>query len=415
MLGWLATTKVVAAPSCTEVINRSNVVQCALRTSFSVRAEEHGLRGVEARRRTSSVLLPSNPSLSVTGAYPVERSIDQRPLLWSATLSQELEIAGQRGARLRATSAETEAQRSRLLAAKRDVAARALLAYFNSIAATEDVRVTEQLTALADALRQIATERAKAGIGSDLDASLADAAAVRIEQVQTAAQERRTISIAELTSLLGVANSQGLRLEGELVPLAAVDTSRDALLDAAFARRTEVSIVMAERQLYASRVDLYRRLRIPNPTVSLFARKDWIGEQAIGIGLGFPIPLPAPLGTTYAGEIAEAVAMTERAGAEADAIRRAIAIEVITALAHVDASRRRVQLYTPERLQKTRHALMTIAEELAAGRLPPREALLSQQGLTDVLLGDVEARRSLCLATVAIATATGFPFEREAL
>jgi cobalt-zinc-cadmium efflux system outer membrane protein len=295
------------------------------------------------------------------------------------------------------------------------VAARALLAYFNSIAATEDVRVTEHLTALADALKQVATERAKAGVGSDLDASLADAAAVRIEQVQAAAQERLTISTAELTSLLGVANAQELRFEGELAPLAAVDTSRGALLDAAFARRTELSIVMAERQLYSSRVDLYQRLRIPNPTVSLFARKDWIGEQAIGIGLGFPIPLPAPLGTNYAGEIAEAVAMAERAGAEADATRRAIAIEVITALAHVDASRRRAQLYTPERLHKTRHALMTIAEELAAGRLPPREALMSQQGLTDVLLGDVEARRSLCLATVALATATGFPFEREAL
>lgn len=412
LLTWVATSAARAAPHCTELVDRTNVVSCALHASLSVRAEEHGLQSVEARGKTASVLLPSNPTLSVTGAYPVEPALDRRPMLWSATLSQELQIGGQRGARLRMASAEAQAQRSRLVAARREVAARALLAYFDSIAAAELIKIAGQLSVLADALKQVAAERALAGVGSDLDASLADAAAVRIAQLQSAAEERMVIATVALSSLLGISTSTKPRVEGDLVPLAVVDSTSKELLDGAMSRRTELGVVLAERELYEGRVDLYRRQRIPNPTISVFGRSDWIGERSIGIGLGFPIPLPAPLGQSYAGEIAESAALSSRASAEADAVRRTIALELATSLAKVDASRRRVALYTSERLNKTQRALTTIAEELTAGRLPPREALLAQQGLMDVLSGYIEARHALCHASVALAVAAGLSLEQ---
>lgn len=309
-------------------------------------------------------------------------------------------------------SAEAQAQRSRLVAARREVAAHALFAYFDSVAAAEVVKIAGQLSVLADALNQVATERAMAGVGSDLDASLADAAAVRIAQMQSTAEERMVIAAASLSSLMGITSSTKPRVEGDLVPLAVVDSPPKELFDGAMSRRTELGVVLAERELHEGRVDLYRRQRIPNPTISVFGRSDWIGERSIGIGLGFPIPLPGPLGQTYAGEMAESAALSSRARAEADAIRRAITLELATALAKVDASRRRVALYTSERLNKTQHAFTTIAEELTAGRLPPREALLTQQGLMDVLSGYIEARHALCHASVALAVAAGLSLEQ---
>jgi|GEM_PF-616718 len=400
-----------AAANCVELFDRATVVRCALQASMLVRAEQHGLRSIEGRRKSAGVVLPSNPVLTLGGGYPIEPAIDRRPWLWSATVSQELEVAGQRDARLSATGAEASMQRARLLAAQRESAGAALLDYFNVLAAEREVELAAQLTELADALRVVAVERAHSGLGSELDATLADAAAVRIEALRTAAQERVNSSLAALASRLGQTGAQGMRVAGELKPLLLTHLGSRELMRVALARRTELAIATAEHELYESRATLYRRLRVPNPTISIMVRNDWIGERTAGIGVGIPVPLPAPLGRDYAGEIAESTALAQRAKAQAESFRRAIIREVTIAAERVEASQRRVALYTPDRVAKVRAALGAIGAELRAGRLAPREALLTQQALVDVLLGDLEANRGLCLASVELAMATGMVIE----
>jgi hypothetical protein len=68
-------------------------------------------------------------------------SIDggQAVINWYATLSQEIEIAGQRGARERAADAEREAQEKAVARTDREVAAAAWRAYFEAIAGRDEV------------------------------------------------------------------------------------------------------------------------------------------------------------------------------------------------------------------------------------------------------------------------------------
>jgi len=407
------TTKALAAPPCSEQVTRATVVPCAIGASLAARSEQLGLVALDGRRRSAAVLLPSNPAVTLTGALPFDPSTTERTPLWSAALSQEVEIAGQRGARLDVVAAEHRAQQGRLTIAQRQTAADALLAYFDALASRDDLAVAERLMNLAKALKTVASARADVGVGSDLDARLADAAAIRLAQIRIAAEQRVATTSATLTTLLGLNPLlERPQIDGDLAPLAIGDLPTTALVETALTRRAEVAVLIAERQAQEQRVKLFQRLRIPNPTFSVFARRDWIGERAVGIGISFPIPFPAPLGRTYAGEIAETTALTRRTDIQTESMQRAIRLEIIKAAEVVSARKRQLELYTPEQIQKTGSAVDAIAEELVAKRLPVREALIAQQGLIEVLSGYVEARRALCFATVDLARAAGIELER---
>ncbi len=398
-------------------VNRTTVVTCALRANLAARAEQLTLESFEGKRRAASVLLPSNPSLALGGGYTIDPSLPaaDRQLLWSATLSQEIEIAGQRGKRIDVVTSEQHAQRARVETAKRETATTALVAYFDALAAIEQAKVATRLGQLGTALKTVARARAQAGVASDLDARLADSAATRLLQAQLIAEQRVPTTNATVATLLGLDPLRNTPLiEGELAPLSVVDAEPATLVEPALTARADVTVAVAEREAQERRIALYQRLRIPNPTFSVFVRKDWVGEQNVGIGVGFPIPLPGPVGRTYAGEIAEATALAKRAGTEVEQLRRSVRLEVVTAAQLVASRRRQVDLYPAEQVRQTENALRSIAEELEAGRLTIREALHTQQELIDFLVASVEARRSLCVASVELARAAGLPLERGA-
>ncbi len=404
-------------PTCATV-NRGNIVRCAIAANLTFKSERLGLESFEGRRRAAGIILPSNPSVSLGAAYTIDPSVQaaDRQGLWSATLSQELEIGGQRGKRLEVVSAEQRAQQARVGLAERDAARAALIAYFDALAAREEARLATRLGALAAALKNVARARAQAGVASDVDAQLAESASARLAQAQMNAEQRVATTTAALATLLGLDPLLTKpRPEGDLLPLAVVDTPPAALVEAALSRRAEVTVALAEKEAYERRAALYERLRIPNPTLSIFVRNDWIGERSAGIGVGFPIPFPAPVGRTYSGEIAEAASLAQRADTEAERLRRTVRLEVVTALEVVASRKRQLDLYPSDQVRQTEDTLRSIAEEIEARRLPVREALLTQQGLIDFLFASVETRRSLCIASVELARAAGLPLERGAL
>lgn len=401
-----------APPACAAV-TRQNVVACALARSADVAAEREGLQATEGRRAAASVFLPSNPYVSLSGGRATAYPFESRNLVWGLNLSQELEIGGQRGRRLDVATAERSAQERRVEAKARDVAADALVAYFDAVAALEEKRLADRLAAIADVLRTLTQARAEVGVSAPVEAGVARAQAVRLLQAQVDADRRVATSAATLTTALGQDPSRArVTVEGALEPLAVSEAPADALAAAAAERRADVRVAAAEREAQARRADLLRAARVPNPTLSVFYRNDWLGERTVGLGLGFPIPLPAPVGRTNAGEIAEATALGRRAGLEVERLRRSIRLEVVTAAEAVASWRRALALYDQDDLRRAEESLAAIAAELGARRIGVRDAVLFQQPLIELLLGHIEAKRQLCFASVELARAAGLPLER---
>lgn len=393
---------------CGTTISRTNVVRCALNASLSVRAEQKTVDALQGRRTASGLILPSNPVLTLSGGRRSVSGAVPDATNWYATLSQEIELAGQRASRLRAADAALAAQEKRVLLTKRETAVLAWSAFFEALAAREQQRLTERLLQTSQRMGVVARARAEKGVGASLDADLADAATLRLLQIKLAADRSVAASNAHLTFLLGRDPSSAVvGVEGELTPLSGLPDARSASLG----ERPEVQVVDAERRAMLSRAEAFRRSRVPNPTVSVFMQNDGFNERVLGLGVAVPIPLPAPVGRTYAGEIAETDALAERAQIDRTRVERELRLEIADATATYTAHRLAAEAMTPERMRRAEDSLRDLQVEIEAGRLGVRESLVAQQTLIELLQTNIAQRRALCLASVDLARALGVPLE----
>jgi cobalt-zinc-cadmium efflux system outer membrane protein len=395
-------------------VTRANLVPCALTTSLAAKAERQGLEAAAARQEAARPVLPANPVLALSGAQRRGPGAEGTVLNWSATLSQEIEIAGQREARKRAADTERLAQEKTVAITEREVAAAAFRAYFEALAAREEESLGGRLEALTARVALATRSAADQGLVSGVDADVAEAAHLRAVQEHIAAARHARQATAALAMRMGLDPSRELAVEGPLSPIAGLDAFLERLDPQAIEERPEVQALEAQGRAHEARADMYRRARVPNPTLSLFVQNDGFNERVIGLGLQLPIPLPQPLGRTHAGEIAEAEALARRSSTQAEQARRAIRLDIESARATYDALRAEAALYGGERLGRAEAHLGSIASEIEAGRLTARDAIVAQQALLDVLRAGLATRRDLCLASVDLAWAAGFPLERGA-
>jgi len=397
--------------ACSAQIDRENVIRCALGASLSVRAEQASLLATQGRRTAAGVLLPSNPVLALSGARRTTAGGAQTAVNWSAELSQELEIGGQRGARSRAADAELAAQKLRVLLTKRDIAAAAWTAYFEAIAARREQELSGALLRAAQRMSAVARGKAERGLVATVDADIVEAATVRVLQAKLRATRKWATATAELTALFGRDASQPVTVvEGELSPLAGAPPS--AAVPAS--DRPETRLLADEQKVLSARADTMRRARVPNPTLSVFAQNDGFDERVYGLGIAIPIPLPSPVGRTNAGEIAEVEALGQRVQIERARIERALGLEVATATAELQAHQDAVAALSPQMIERAERSLADLIDAVDTGRLSVRDALITEQALIELLQTNLSERLELCLASVRLARALGRPLEEGA-
>lgn len=393
-------------------VSRTNVVRCAESASLAVRAQRADADAAEARRTAASPLLPSNPNVSLSGARRFANGPQPAAFNWYAVLSQEVEIAGQRGLRREAAAHEITSQQRRVLATERDVAADALTAYFDALAAAEVARLAARLETTSKNMGVVTRARAESGVSSPLEADVAESAALSLTRARLNADRDALVARVELTTLLGRDPTARLvDVDGELTPL----PGADVLAVAASARvreQPEVQALEAEGRSFESHASALRRSRIPNPTLQVFAQNDGYDERVLGGGVSLPIPLPYPLGRTNKGEIAEAEARSSRARIDAERQTREIRQRLAVAARTYESRRDEVAAFTVERVARAERSLVDIASEIGSGRLAVRDALVSQQALIDLLKGYIQARRAVCVASVELSRAAGLPLER---
>ncbi len=401
------------ANQCSPPITRATVVACALASSLPSRAARYGAAAVEGRWVAASPILPSNPVVSLTGSKRFATpSTDLIAYSWSAQLSQEIEIAGQRGARRRLAGAERDAQAQVVVASDREAAVNAWTLYFEAIAAQEDLELMRRVEGFSRRAMEVTAAAADKGLTAGVDADVADATFLRIAQARIGAEQHGRRTNAALASLLGFDPAVALTVEGDLEPLPQATSITAAGIEAIIERRPEVQALEAEKRALQAKADYYRRARFPNPALSIFVQNDEVNNAVFGVGLSFPLVLPQPVGRTYAGEIRESDALAEKLRTQADQFRRTARQEIVVALQAYEASRQVRALFTGQRLARAIKGLQTIATEIEGGRLAVKDAIVAQQSFLDLLRGAIAARKDLGLASVALARAAGAPLER---
>ncbi len=389
-----------AEPVCTEALSRSTLISCGLNNSPTLAAELASLHASAARRAAARPFLPSNPTVAASLGSRV--SADARGTNWSVTLAQELEVAGQSVLRVEVADDELRAADAQMLVVRAELAEQLWVAWFETIAARERIKLSVQLEKATGEVARTARGMASNGLASPVDAAAADAAWVGVSERRLEAERAARASLLKLQSLTG-----------QRVELMTGPGLEPLRTDAAPQTRPELKALESLKSASSRRVALLRRSRAPNPTVTLFAQNDGFNERVFGVGVGLPIPLPQPVGRTKAGEIEEALAAEERVQAELEGMLRRLTTERALAESDVLAAVEKRALFSSERLVGATSALQALSTQLSAGRLTVREALVTQQSLVEMLQSELAMREAACLASVRAARASGLSLEGD--
>jgi cobalt-zinc-cadmium efflux system outer membrane protein len=397
-----------ARASCADARDAATVVACALAASPEVAEARALVDAAGGRRDTAAVVLPSNPTLAGTISNR-RRPDDPRSVPnWSVSLAQEIEIGGQRGARLEVAEAERQAREARLRVATAEVAAGALTAYYEAIAAREALTFATELASTARALADYAEARAHEELVSGVEADVARAEATRIGVIRFEAERHLAETVAVLALLLDVPGTR-VALPAALPASASLPGDAGFFADQALRARGELAAAEAEQRVLERRLALVRRERISSPTVSLFAERGEVRDHIFGVGLAVPLPVPAPIGRTRAGEITEAIAQLRAAQSSRELARRRVLTEVARATTTYWAKVGEAALFAPALLARARADLTALRDALAARRLTLREGLPWQRSLIELLSADIDARLAKLTAEVELRRVSGLP------
>ena len=259
-------------------------------TLLALRAEIEGLR---AQVRGASRLMRSNPEIA--GAFGPRRSSGEESTNdLEVSLSQELEIFGQRSARRDAAAATLAAAEGRLESRRVEVAAEVRAAFARALADEQRLAVADESLALAKQELQAAEQRLLSGATSRMEVNAARAVVGRAARERAAAVQRRSAAYGSLVVLTGVDPGEPLQLAGELSAGPPAESGLDANLEKALERRADIAA--ARREVDAARAEarLAARSALPKPRVGVsYAEEgDPRGDARIVQGtLAFYLPL----------------------------------------------------------------------------------------------------------------------------
>ncbi|HWB80141.1 MAG TPA: TolC family protein, partial [Nannocystaceae bacterium] len=361
--------------------------------------DEAAIAAARARADRARTILPENPTVDVLIA--ARRNPTSRDYVLNAygTVRQPLEIAGQRRARKRVAAADVEATQADAKTSRRRIAANAVAAYYDALAATRRLAVIDGVVAIAASLEELARERESAGVASGLQYDLAHAAHVEASARRISAQADRDAARAELASMLGRAS---VEVTGELAPIDG---------EQAHGKRPELAASRARIDEQDRTRKVLKRERVPNPSLVFTVQRDGFSELVLGGGISLGIPLPSPLGRTPKAAIAETTANARRARAELDAQGRAITREQTLARAQWQARKDALALYDDATITRAEESLKSLREAITAGTVDLRDAMLAQRTLLELLEGRVAAEHELAIASIDLAHANGRDLE----
>lgn len=374
-----------ALPSDGPDVTLKQLLAHADRHAPQLRVTQTRWRAVDAERDTAAALLGEDPELQLTAGprYAHGGGRDYDVIL---TLSQPIEVAGQRSSRLTVAAAKGRRWSAGLEAERSELRRQISVTYADAALARTKLEIQQQLQELALDQLQQARQRQAAGDVGAVDVTLAelDAARAAEERVQ-AEQEYRSLRL-ELCELSGWPLAQPPRPVAALPAGAIRDRVSEASRDAG--EHPDVLAANAAVQEAAAQVELARREAVPDLALGVTAARE--GAPAGGpaqyllLGtLAVELPLWQPSGR------AQAEAERDIARAERDATAHAVRARLARARQAVRSAAARVLLVEGAPIGAARRDLVRRA--YAAGELDPEAYASAMTRLLEAELAQAEA------------------------
>ncbi len=345
-----------------------------------------------------------NPS--VTSSVGPATGLDTSLTRFQFGLSQSLELGGKRtwrrrGADYRVLAAQSRRDRQRAL-----VAWNARRAFLLALIARDRLATAIEADSVGQALRSAAVDRLALGAGTQLELNVATAAHARDRRVRFDAERQLASALFELGGAIGARAGDSIEPRGDVPRFAATSGAVDSLVTLAVRQRPDFAATRADRNSALSGVRYAQALVWPNPElgISTGREEDFRVTQ-------FSVSLPFPLWNRSRGEVAVALASSDRARVAEDSARRALEFEVRDAhqaFLKAVASREAFDAEVIERLAEN----LTLADEsFRAGKISLYVFNTIRRDLVDARLAYLDALAETVERRYALALAVGEPWE----
>ncbi len=345
-------------------------------SALLIYADEHApqLAVVRASRAVAdseltraSALLPSNPRLE---ALLDPKFFGKEGGELEVSLKQEIEIAGQRGARIDAAKSAKELATAQIEDARWQLHCDLHAGFHAALVERENVLLADQVVAFQEEVLRVVERQVGAGEAAPLTLVLAQAEAAQARQRLIAAEQRMTASRLKLAQLSGWPASAppmpsgALDLPREPPPLERLMSIANEHLPAlqvkeARLREAEAEVTVARREIWPRDTEIgiqYRRSEGPLPEDR--------GQAFLGI-IGFAIPSFQ----TNQGDRARARAEVSMARAELGVVRGLLEAQLAEARSQMIAALDRVRAYGDEILPRFERNLALLRRSFELGEI----------------------------------------------
>lgn len=381
LLGFAAAGAAKAQPAtqAPDLLTRSDAIARALESDPGVAAASENVRATEALARQAR--LRPNPSLDVqledfAGSGPVS-GLDGAQATYS--LSQEIELGGDRRARAGFADRETGAARIRAGLSELDLREAVELAFVEAQAAEALVSVAQSRLEVAKDFSAAVERRVRAARDPEAARSRVSARLAETEIEVETTKARARAAKAALASYWGGAGDFSIETVTFFNP-----APRGAGNNAS----PDIALAEAERDSAAARVEIERAKRVPDPNVRAgFRQLREIDESAFVVGVSVPLPI----WNRNSGAIAAARADKRRAEYEIAAREREIAREIVFLSSQVEAASAQTKAYAERIIPASEQALNQSLNAYRQGGLSYIEVLDAQASLAEARMRQISA------------------------
>lgn len=366
----------------------------------SVRLEKDAAQG---RLDQAGVWLRSNPviegSLSRKDTVPGGgEKITNNGL----SLSQEFEIAGQRGLRVDAARNGMEKASQNIRDRQRILVAEVKDSFAKALAAKRKVELAEEVVRLQEELVASAAIKFKTGEISQLEQNLADVELGKSRRDRLLAEKGRREALLDLQMLLGLTPKADFSVEGELPMEASTIPDKEKLRALTASQRPDVMAASAEVQQARSAMKLAGREAVPSFTVTGFYSQDAKLDEK-GVMLSFPLPFF----DRKQADRKEAAAKAGQALIKQASLERSIEREIEEAYANLVSASEELSLFKTDVLGKAQENLGLMNLAFKEGKFGFFEVRLAQKDTIDAQFAYLESQVRLQLALNALEKVTG--------
>ena len=361
---------------------------------------------VAARDVGASLLLPTNPVLSGSAGPRHENDPGGRlaGTSYAFHLEQQVEIAGQRGARRAEVARAVEVARWREVLARAEIHARVRAAYVGAQLAEAQIQAARRRVELVQRLVDGVQTRVQTGAASSVDLQLARIERGRAVRERLSAELAKASALAELRLLIGAAPERPLEVTAQ-VGQPSQPAPLGKLLVLARAQRGELKVLAASHDELDAAIVRLKREAVPSPTLFLDVQRDLPGQLYVGGG----VALPLPFWRRNQGELAVARAERTRLDTESDATEREIEAEVAAAYQGLATNVQIVQTLENDVLPAAEAAVELTTEGWRAGKFDLFRVIQASREASDARRNQLESLGELWNAAIAVDRATGTP------